>query len=458
MSTPPPATLGRLDAAQLVALLDLGAEQDWLDYKESVDLSSARGLSEIVKDIGAMSMMGGYLVVGAKDDGTPAGTALLRPADLDTSVLGAKVRKYIVGARVTVARHAIGSQEYALVCVQPHPDGFAIFESDGTHDKPNGKGTEFVFRKGEVFARHDTRSERWRQSDVALIRDRLRQERDAWERASARAHEVAGRLREALQLAGATYLVVSLAATASGDAPGGQALVDLAVETADLASSRAFSTAMSDDQDWLRPEYPGIAAGRAVLSSDQDVDRLGAAWRAELWPDGSGACAVRVGARDGAATDPRSTVLQDILEVELANQVDLLLLWLARTGGGGQVRLAARLHPAHDDDGSGPIPLLLIRDRGRDGASAGRPWQPGQTDVPAVAHASFEDAVGEPHGPLRLAHVLVRELLNAFGLTEPMLVQDGVLDPSHAFIPGPRRRLQERAKERQVLPAGYRWF
>ena len=54
-------------------VLGLGGERDWLDYKSQCDLSSMRDLAEITKDIGAMMITGGYVIVGADDQGRPSG-------------------------------------------------------------------------------------------------------------------------------------------------------------------------------------------------------------------------------------------------------------------------------------------------------------------------------------------------------------------------------------------------
>ena len=89
-----PAWAGSVDAEALAQLLALGGERDWLDFKRQCDLSVTRDLVEITKDIGAMMITGGYLVIGADDHGQPSG----EPAHLDLfdpAKLHAKVAKYI---------------------------------------------------------------------------------------------------------------------------------------------------------------------------------------------------------------------------------------------------------------------------------------------------------------------------------------------------------------------------
>jgi hypothetical protein len=91
-----PTWAGSVSAEALAQLLALGGERDWLDYKRQCDLSETRSTVEIVKDIGAMMMTGGYLVTGADDHGRPSG----EPVHLnlfDLSSLHAKAAKYISG-------------------------------------------------------------------------------------------------------------------------------------------------------------------------------------------------------------------------------------------------------------------------------------------------------------------------------------------------------------------------
>jgi hypothetical protein len=83
-------------AEALAQLLALGGERDWLDFKSQCDLSEKRDQVEITKDIGAMMITGGYLVIGTDDHGRAVG----EPAHLelfDPAKLHAKVTKYVAG-------------------------------------------------------------------------------------------------------------------------------------------------------------------------------------------------------------------------------------------------------------------------------------------------------------------------------------------------------------------------
>ena len=172
-----PTWAGTVDAEALAQLLALGGERDWVDFKSQCDLSEKRDLVEIVKDIGALMMTGGYLVIGADDHGRPAG----EPVHLelfDTATLHAKVAKYVSGPfELRVGRHQYQGQTFVLIYVVPHPDGMCVFASSGNYTEP-GKGQRQAFRVGDVFARHGTSSEPWNQHDIAAIKRRLAADAD----------------------------------------------------------------------------------------------------------------------------------------------------------------------------------------------------------------------------------------------------------------------------------------
>lgn len=143
--------MGRsVSADTLTALLDLQGEHDWLDHKRQCDLSSARGLVELAKDIGAMMITDGYIVIGADDTGRPAGD-IERPELFDPATLHNKLARYLPEPLEIRSAVHHQNQSYALIYVSPHPDGFCIFERDGTY--PDGKRQATAFRAGEVFAR-----------------------------------------------------------------------------------------------------------------------------------------------------------------------------------------------------------------------------------------------------------------------------------------------------------------
>jgi len=64
---------GTVTRDELLELLGVQTELTWLDYKRECYLASTAGVVEVTKDIGAMSILGGHLVIGADDHGAVVG-------------------------------------------------------------------------------------------------------------------------------------------------------------------------------------------------------------------------------------------------------------------------------------------------------------------------------------------------------------------------------------------------
>jgi hypothetical protein len=71
--TSPVVLDGIVSDEKLSELLALGTEYPELDFKGTLDLATKRDQVELAKDVGAMQVRGGYIVVGAKSDGTLTG-------------------------------------------------------------------------------------------------------------------------------------------------------------------------------------------------------------------------------------------------------------------------------------------------------------------------------------------------------------------------------------------------
>lgn len=155
---------------KLGELLREQAESPSLDYKRVLDLRDKKDLCELAKDLGAMQILGGYIVIGADDHGTVTGdlTDDLVPF-FDESRLRAKVTKYLPdNIDLLVATHVDDDgKNVVLIYVGVNPDGFAIFKIDGAYE------SGCAFRQGEVFARHGTASERWSQADIGQVKDTI---------------------------------------------------------------------------------------------------------------------------------------------------------------------------------------------------------------------------------------------------------------------------------------------
>lgn len=172
----PTASLGgdSVTLAQLHHLLAIEHETGALDFKETCDLSDRRAIVEMAKDVGAMQIDGGWIVIGADNSGVPVppGIADKDRQLFDEANLTPKLAKYIPGPfELHTAIHVIDGCTLAVIRVVPRVDGFCVFAADGTYDN-NGKQV-VVFRKGDVFARHGTANERWIQADIARIRSNM---------------------------------------------------------------------------------------------------------------------------------------------------------------------------------------------------------------------------------------------------------------------------------------------
>lgn len=165
---------GSVTLEQLQYLLGHETETQTIDFKETQNLDDTKSVVELAKDVASMQIKGGYLVIGANSKGKPVAPGV-PDADhqkFDEANLRPKLAKYLpLPFELRTAIHTIDDCTFALICVVPRPDGFCVFAADGTYDED--KKQRFVFRKGEVFARHGTTNERWTQSDVEQIRRQM---------------------------------------------------------------------------------------------------------------------------------------------------------------------------------------------------------------------------------------------------------------------------------------------
>lgn len=173
---PPFALDGAVNALKLDEVLAVGTELTWLDFKRECDLSDNAARVEFAKDAGAMMFYGGYLVVGVEDDGVVVGMPKEQARLFDEATVRDKLDKYLgdgyeVRSQVHKVTTDAGEVDVALVWMGPHPDGFNVFKVLGNIVNADGK-QESAFRKGDVFARHGSRSERWNQADLVAANAR----------------------------------------------------------------------------------------------------------------------------------------------------------------------------------------------------------------------------------------------------------------------------------------------
>ncbi|MET9313070.1 ATP-binding protein [Kribbella sp. NPDC003505] len=153
-------------AEKLASLLAVGCELRSLDFKQTVDLDEHAELVEFAKDVAAFRSCGGYLVIGADDQGRPTGTLSGSLATkFDEANLRQKLEKFLRPTDVISALHELDGHRLVLVYVPRHPLGFTVVKSVGEYTKPGG-GQKVVLRPGDVFVRRGTSSERWTEADV----------------------------------------------------------------------------------------------------------------------------------------------------------------------------------------------------------------------------------------------------------------------------------------------------
>ena len=251
---PPFALDGTVTAAKLRELLAVQTELTWLDYKEECDISDARGRVEIAKDVGAMMIQGGYLVIGADNSGTPIGLPVHHAKLFDQATLSHKLASYLPqNFEVRSAVHDLEGSDgastlVAIIWISPHPDGWCIFARDGEYME--GGRTKVVFRQGDVYARHGSRSERWDQTDVGHARRLLiARQKDNW-----RAEMADERQRVAQAVSAQTAAVTGPAATFNWQADAAAfeaAAVELMRRDDDVPVRRMLRSAQADALGFL---------------------------------------------------------------------------------------------------------------------------------------------------------------------------------------------------------------
>jgi hypothetical protein len=120
----PPFEPRSLRVETLVDLLNEGGERAGLDYKARCDLNKTGEKVELVKDIGAMLIRGGYIVVGGPTTtASPPGRLPKEEARLfDQAVVQDKAQRYLAeGFQVRTARLKMDGNLFGLICVPATP-------------------------------------------------------------------------------------------------------------------------------------------------------------------------------------------------------------------------------------------------------------------------------------------------------------------------------------------------
>jgi hypothetical protein len=155
---------GQVGEEKLAELLAFGAEHPSLDFKRELDLNESVKKLDFIKDCAAMmnQSQGGYLVIGANDDGTPAPGALAPTKEMfDSAALTEIVRGYVdapidIRAQVHTLHLAGAPARMAVIYIAPPADGIpAVMAKDGIAKAPSGVNIT-RFNRGVVFTREGT--------------------------------------------------------------------------------------------------------------------------------------------------------------------------------------------------------------------------------------------------------------------------------------------------------------
>lgn len=152
---------GRVDQEKLLELLRAEGEFSSLDFKREINLGDKRKKLEFIKDCAAMGNQpeGGYLVIGAEDDGVPVPGTDLSGVNLDSAALKQIVEGYVDGhIDIRSQTHSVALQgvtyHLAVIYVAPPRDGFPLVTKklgDASEGRP-------VFQQGVVYTREGSQN------------------------------------------------------------------------------------------------------------------------------------------------------------------------------------------------------------------------------------------------------------------------------------------------------------
>ena len=138
-------------------------EYEELDYKETLDINSTKGVVFLVKDIIAMANMekGGYIVLGVNND--YIGIGLGSDFHIDEALLNSKINSYCNPNVYFIYKEMIrdvDSKKYAIIFVKPseYP---VMPKKQGQFSFENRNGsrtTQLEFNKGDIFYRKGSSS------------------------------------------------------------------------------------------------------------------------------------------------------------------------------------------------------------------------------------------------------------------------------------------------------------
>jgi len=189
-SLQPFACDGRIGEEKLYELLAVGGEYPSLDFKRELNLNDPAKKLDFIKDCAAMMNLprGGYLVIGANDDGTLAVSNNAPTKEMfDSAQLTQIVKGYVDGAidiraQVHTVQVAMARAVLALIYIAPPSDGIpAIMSKNGVVS--GDRGNKPLFHQGMIFTREGSTNAPVRHQTWAQVLDNLRERQKADARA-----------------------------------------------------------------------------------------------------------------------------------------------------------------------------------------------------------------------------------------------------------------------------------
>lgn len=177
---------GDVSIDKLKFLVELGREEECLDYKEKFDFSTTKAKQrvkiDLVCDLVAMNNTeGGYIIVGISeiDNRTfkvigvdDTNLAIIKQENLQNWV-----DSYTDTTLKIYTKVHVYDDEHTLILISIPPSLIpAIFNRDGQYSDIRHNRTHTKFRQGELFVRHGAKSERAIYADWVQITEKIRED------------------------------------------------------------------------------------------------------------------------------------------------------------------------------------------------------------------------------------------------------------------------------------------
>jgi len=157
-------------------------ESKHVDFKEKFDVNQAGEWCEIVKDIVAIANSGGgWIVIGAKNDGSPSKADVTESLTMDPAKITDKIFRYTGEQFSDFDIQEIEKNRNKLAAIQISGVTIPlIFTQPGSYDIGGGK-QRTAFGRGTIYFRHGAKSEPGNSRDVRdCINREIEKVRKSW--------------------------------------------------------------------------------------------------------------------------------------------------------------------------------------------------------------------------------------------------------------------------------------